>query len=245
MKRYVSLAIFAACLSAGAGPVTLATDNFVLRDIKEQGLTASSLFKKMRGFGLVDFSICANRAHVWAYDFQQKNIDSAKIFLFFTKKSGNNIYLTWWYHVAPVINENGELLVMDKTLRNRPESTAKWLSKISDTNRCYEIKDEDTDLLQRIYAGVTFPAVTSPERGHYDCYYRIMPSGYWFPRSIAERLLGQDENGAPIAVEELGGNVGRKDAYSACRQSFSGPINGLLGSGSRVCRRYLGQERRQ
>jgi hypothetical protein len=74
-----------------------------MTNIASQGLDKETPFSRMdRKFIKPKSSICSNRALMWANDFKQKwNLDTAKVFLFYTKKKGDVSRKTWWYHVAP------------------------------------------------------------------------------------------------------------------------------------------------
>src|SRR5690606_16235840 len=86
-----------------------------LTDISSKRLNRNDLFEGMdRDFVRLGQTICSNRAHMWAYDFKKKlGLDTGKIFIFYTKQKSSRSLRTWWYHVAPVVNEKGKIWVMD------------------------------------------------------------------------------------------------------------------------------------
>jgi hypothetical protein len=61
----------------------------------------SDLFKSFRK-GARGISQCYNRAHIWVYESKKSfDINSMKVFLFFTKKFIRERDYKWWFHVAP------------------------------------------------------------------------------------------------------------------------------------------------
>lgn len=57
---------------------------------------------------------CYDRAHFWAYQmYRDDNIFSQKVFIYFTNKYKREIHGAWWFHVAPGVNLNSELYVLD------------------------------------------------------------------------------------------------------------------------------------
>lgn len=166
--------------------------NYELTDIAAKGLKKEALFSKMnRDLMKLGASICSNRALVWTFDFKRfHNIDTGKIFLFYTKKTGEVGQKTWWYHVAPIINENGVIYAMDAGFPGDirgPLAPKDWLKRFTGSTNCKEIKASETDLVERMFDGYTFPETTS--YGKYDCYYKYTPAGYWTPSSVAMGLL--------------------------------------------------------
>lgn len=73
------------------------------------------------------FTQCFNRAHVWAkqmYDSHQ--VKSMKILIYYTKKFRREIDGKWWFHIAPMIDVNGQYYVMDKEFTRGPVTDVKW-----------------------------------------------------------------------------------------------------------------------
>lgn len=227
--------------SLWAGPITLPGEDYSLNDVAELGLSKEELFKKMdRDFIKLGGSICANRAHMWSYDFKRTHdIDSAKMFLFYTKKTGEGTVKTWWYHVTPVINEKSELFTMDAGFSGikKPLKPKEWLHYFTGSQNCREIQDTDTGLIKRMFQGSVYPETT--EYGTYDCYYRIVPAGYWFPSSVAMHLLGQDSAGVPSRFERP--EINKNEVYSACLEAVTGSLGRLVGSGRKKCRQFVGE----
>src|SRR5690606_28509557 len=102
---------------AYAQDVKLKNFDWKVTDIKSRGLTSMNIFERMdRKFINLKSSICSNRALMWNHEIEGKyNIDTAKVFLFYTKESGVNEQSIrgWWYHVAPVVSDRGVLTVLD------------------------------------------------------------------------------------------------------------------------------------
>lgn len=75
---------------------------------------------------------CFNRAQYWARTYQlQYNVNSQKIFIFFTSKYIREHNYKWWYHVAPLMLVKawpwgGTEYVMDSTFINTPVSIDRW-----------------------------------------------------------------------------------------------------------------------
>jgi hypothetical protein len=72
-------------------------------------------------------SQCFNRAHIWSKSmWDNYKIKSMKIFIFYTKKFREEVSDKWWFHVAPMINVNGELMVMDREFTRTPKTAEQW-----------------------------------------------------------------------------------------------------------------------
>jgi hypothetical protein len=214
--------------------------NYELTDIAAKGLKKEILFSKMnRDLMKVMASICSNRALVWAYDFKRfYNVDAGKIFLFYTKKSGDVGQKTWWYHVAPIVNEKGVIHVMDAGFPGDirgPLAPKDWLKRFTSSTNCKEIKASETDLVERMFDGYTFPQTTS--YGKYDCYYKYTPAGYWTPSAVAKGLLGVDEEGKPIQYSRE--EFDTDEVFYACVEAATGPVGRALGGGKKLCEKYL------
>jgi hypothetical protein len=222
-----------------AQDITLPGEDYVMNDIASLGIAKEEVFKGMdRKFIKLGGSICANRAHMWSYDFKRDhNIDGGKLFLFYTKKTGEGTLKNWWYHVTPVINEKGQIFAMDAGFSGikKPLTPKEWLHYFTGSYNCREIQDTDTDLINRMFKGAAFPETTAV--GTYDCYYRIVPAGYWFPSSVAKHLLGTDSSGRPVRFERP--EIRKEEVYSACVEAVTSSIGRFLGGGKKKCREYV------
>lgn len=223
--------IFLITLSANlfAGDIYLSDYRAHITDISTLGLTKEALFDKMDDqFINVRGSICSNRALMWVNNLKREDhVDAAKIFLFYTKKTGEVGRKTWWYHVSPMINEAGEMWVMDAGFPrfiDGPLLIKDWLFKFSNSYNCKEILAEDTDLIKLMFKERIFPHKT--KHGKYDCYYRITSSGYWTPGSIAENLLGINEEGKP--VRHTRDEIDKDELMQACQEATKSKVEGFL-----------------
>lgn len=72
-------------------------------------------------------SQCYERAHIWSYQlYQNNNLNTAKVFIFFTNKYKREINGQWWFHVAPAINLNYKLHVLDPEFLADPHPFEAW-----------------------------------------------------------------------------------------------------------------------
>lgn len=240
MKKFFSLALLAMAGSAFAQNYKIPDFNFELTDISSKNLTQGELFEGMdRTLIKRGASICSNRAHVWAYDFKRNNdLDTGKIFLYYTAKTGNLGDIVWWYHVAPVVADKGVPVVMDAGFSNvyGPMSPKSWLERFTKSTNCKEMKASETDLIERIFKARTFPETTS--YGTYDCYYKIVPGTLWTPSHMAKAILGRDATGTPIQFSRNEINV--NEVYTACVEAVTTGFGRFLGSGKKRCAKYLG-----
>jgi hypothetical protein len=233
------------CLSftALSQDLNLSDYNWNIVDVKSKGLSKEILFTKMdRDFVNVKSSICSNRAHMWAHDFKRFYLlDTGKIFLFYTKKKGSASLRTWWYHVAPVVNEGGKIWVMDAGFPGfirGPLTQNEWFSKFADSTNCKEIQAHEKDLIERMFSQQTFPHRTA--YGYYDCYYRIVPHTMWTPGVVAENLLGVDSEGRPVRTERP--EIDMDELYQACIEATSTKIGFALGANKKKCKELTGRE---
>lgn len=222
-----------------AAPVKLDEYNWNLTDIQSKGFSRQSFFDQIdRNFVKVGSSICSNRALMWAYDFKRKHdVDSAKIFLFYTSRTGEIGNKTWWYHVAPMVNENGNLWVVDAgfpgSIRG-PQTKEEWLQKFVGSTNCKAIKSADTDLIERMFWMQAYPERTS--HGTFDCYYRIVPGTLWTPNSVAQNILGRDEDGRPVHYERH--DFDRDELYQSCVEATAGRLGPVFGGTKEQCKSY-------
>lgn len=227
-------------VSAFASDLKLKDYNWNVTDIASRGLTKEALYTSMdREFVRPGKSICSNRALMWANDFKrQHNLDTAKIFLFYTKKRGAVSLKTWWYHVAPVINDKNNMYVMDAGFPgwfNEPLTIEAWLTRFASTAKCKEINANETELIQRIFKGQVFPNETS--YGYNDCYYKVVPHTIWTPDVLAKNLLGVDSNGVPVRVERP--EIHKEELMQACVEATSGKIGYVFGASKEKCKEYV------
>lgn len=91
------------------------------------------------------WSQCFNRAHIWSkHMYDDYKVDSMKILIYYTKKYRKEVSKKWWFHIAPMINVQGEYYVMDREFTSKPVTNDEWekifTKKIKDkTYRCKKI----------------------------------------------------------------------------------------------------------
>lgn len=73
------------------------------------------------------FTQCFNRALVWSKQmYDRDNVKSMKILIYYTKKYRREIDGKWWFHIAPMIDVNGQFYVMDKEFNRAPVTDSAW-----------------------------------------------------------------------------------------------------------------------
>lgn len=215
--------------------------NFTVTDIARKGISKEEIFTSMeRNFIKLGSSICSNRALVWAYDMKRNyQIDTAKMFLFYSDKTGEAGQKVWWYHVTPLVNESGKLWALDAGFPGfvkKPLIPSEWLQKFASSTNCKEIKNTDTDLIETIFTQRRFPSVT--RHGNYDCYYRITSGPYWTPEAVAQNLLQRNSRGQSMNYYRE--KVEMDELMQACMEASSTPIGGIFSNKKKKCREYLG-----
>lgn len=240
--RFLVLSLFA-IFSAHATDIQIKDYKWTMTDVSSRKLSKETLYSRMdRDFIKTKSSICSNRAHMWANNFKKEhNLDTGKIFLFYTKKKGDVSLKTWWYHVAPVINENGNVWVMDAGFPGwikSPLSAQQWLFKFADSTNCKEINANETELIDLIFKGQVFPHQTS--YGYHDCYYKITPHTIWTPEILAMNLTGRNSEGRPVRVER--NEIDSNELFQACIEATSSKFGYALGASKKKCKEYAGIE---
>lgn len=241
MKNIISLFFLSALsLTSHAQTLLLKNFNYKVRDISSRGLNKEDLYLKMnRKLVRHKDSICSNRAHMWVWDFKMSDIDSPKMFMFFTPGTGTFDGVSWWYHVTPLVNEKGKLWVMDAGYPrkvNEPLSPTAWMKRFNgETSVCKEIQANDFELIRRMYSGNAFPETT--KAGRYNCYYIITPPGYWTPGQVARNLLGYDENGR--ATNFSRDDFEEEEVMEACIEASTTPLGWLWGTTLNRCRYFI------
>ena len=212
---------------------------WTLTDVLKKGQTKENLLASMdREFVKIKGSICSNRAHMWVNDFKRKyDLDTAKIFVFYTTEEDHEGRLkVWWYHVAPIVNENNQQFILDPAFSASKALTKdEWFQKISRYKTCREMKSDETELIELIFTQRTFPKQTP--YGTHDCYYRIVPHPYWIPKHIAENLLGVDSAGKAVRVERT--EIDKDELMQSCLESTSSKVGYALGSSKKKCKEYI------
>lgn len=246
MKALISAAlIFSATSSLAAGYIK--DFNYQLTDVATKGLRKESIFASMeRNFIDLEKSICANRAHLWAYDMFRFNgrINTGKIFIFFGssvwKKEDKKTYM---YHVAPYIVENGTEYVMEASYPEvtKPLTVEEWIenetyNRVKGTE-CLEITAQDTDLTEYFYERKILPEKRGNGKPGARCYIRKVPGHYWFPASIAYHDLKRDDEGKPVTHNPT--TFDKEEVMDACVEAASTKLGRLLGGGKAKCKSHL------
>lgn len=215
---------------------------YTLTDITTRGETKDSLFTKMnRDIVKTGSSICSNRALIWTYDMKRFNhIDAAKIYLFYTGKNGEIGSKKWWYHVAPVVNERGQMWVIDGGFPGfvkRPMTIPEWFNRFVNTTNCKMINSRERDLFELMFKGRMYPEYT-PQYGAVDCYAYIAPGPFWTPATVAMGVLQEDSSGNPIRFSRE--DYDMDELFQACKEAATGRLGGVFGGGGKKCKEYLG-----
>jgi len=239
MKMFIIIGSLCLTTLAFAKDLKLNEYDWTVTDVARKGLNKEDLYEGMDTNKInVRSSICSNRALVWAHDFKrQYGLDTAKIFLFYTKKTAGASHKTWWYHVSPMINEGGQLWVMDAGFPgfiDQPVTRDEWFEAFVGSNRCKEIKDGDRDLVEKMVEGRVYPFNTS--HGYYDCYYRITPGTYWTPATVAENILGVNAEGEAARTDRMSFN--NNELYQACVEATTTRFGRIFGGGSDKCKKF-------
>ncbi len=236
---------FTLSFAEAAGEIT--DFDYHLTDLSSRGLRKEDLFAKMERSMLdLERSICANRAHLWAYDFfREYNINSGKIFIFF----GSSIWTDkdkhgYMYHVAPYVLENGKEFVMEAGYPlevKKPLTVNEWIENETygrvSASDCLEINSSDTDLTEYFYERINLPEKRSGGRQAARCYIRKVPAYYWFPASIALHDLRKDEEGNTIDFDPK--TFDKQDVLEACIEAASTKFGRLFGGGRAKCKTHL------
>jgi len=243
MKAFLALALLS--FQVFASDSGLIKDfNYQLTDIAQRNLSKEELFSSMLRNGVdLEHAICANKAHVWGFDFENRyQIKTGKIFMFFGASIWENASQGWMYHVAPYIVENGQEWVMEASYPSEvsePLSVNAWLENETDgrikASQCREIFAADTDLTQYFYERYNLPETRNGKPGAV-CYFRKVPGHYWYPTSIAYHDLKKDEDGNEIDYDPK--SFDTDDVYSACVEIMTSKIGRFFGGGKGHCKRY-------
>ncbi len=240
MKLISFFILLSVSFSALSQEILLKNYNWFLTDISELNLSKEEVFHDLdRSFIKTDSAICSNSAHMWANDLKIKyDIQSGKIFVFFTKINSDDGLKTWWYHASPLINENGAMWVLDAGYPysiKSPLSLEGWFSFFAKTTSCKEINLGEIELIEFMFKGQVFPQTT--KFGKYDCYYKITPHTIWTPTSIAKSLLGKDQNGRSVKVDWQ--EINKSELFQACLESTTTKLTYHLNSSKYRCRKYV------
>ena len=219
--------------------------NYQLTDVATAGLRKEDLFANMERKMLdLEKSICANRAHLWAWDIHKLgNINTGKIFIFFGKSIWTkNDKKGYMYHVAPYIVENGNEYVMEASYNDvpKPLSIDEWIENET-YNRvkgsdCLEITAADTDLTEYFYDRGYLPEVRKNGKPGARCYIKKTPGYYRFPMNIATHELGKNSSGKPTEYNPT--QFEKDEVLEACVEA-TGKAGRFFGGGRDKCKKHL------
>lgn len=123
---------------------------------------------------------CYNRAHIWNRQMHKDHgVKSEKIFIFYTSKYRRTYRWKWWFHTAPMVQVNGEDIVLDREFTSEPKTAADWERQFSAPNRedqdhrCKEI-DGMSEYYDRQNMNNTF------------CNILVSPMYYWEPSELSD-----------------------------------------------------------
>lgn len=144
---------------------------------------ATEIFNSMLNDGDKGRSQCFKRAHMWAYDMWSKlNIQSEKLFIFYTKRYAILEDFEWWFHVAPMVTAGGEEYVLDGTFMEKPITVKEWKDHFIKSNK------------------ITCPVIDTYQEFENNqwnrlCYLMKVPMYYFSPLNIENRdKKGQERN---------------------------------------------------
>jgi hypothetical protein len=245
MKSLTALSLIS--LSAFANtPGYISDFNYQVSDLATMGLSRQTLFEKMERKMLdLENSICANRAHMWAYDLSKYNIQTGKIFLFFGSSIWTDDKHGYMYHVAPYIVDNGVEYMMEASYGDlsEPLKIKEWVENETygrvTAADCIELTAEDTDMTEYFYERINLPEKKRPSgKPAARCYYRRVPGYYWFPASIAYHDLKRDADGVKFEFDPK--DFDKDDVVEACVEAASSKFGRFFGGGRLKCQAHLG-----
>lgn len=248
MKLLLLAGVFSSSLLASPGPGHLKDFDYQLTDFAQAGINKELVFSRLeRKMIDLEKSICANRAHLWAYDiFRTTGAKTGKIFIFFGKSIWQGDKKGWMYHVAPYIIENGSEYVMEASYSDieKPLTVEEWAENETygrvKGNECLEITAADTDLTEYFYERRTLPEQREGNLPGARCYIKKVPGYYWFPASIAAHELGRDGKGKKVEFNPT--SFDKEEVLSACVEAASSKLGRLFGGGKDKCKKHLGMK---
>lgn len=142
---------------------------------------------------------CFNRAHYWAkYMKDYFSVDSMKVHVFFTNRYMREVSKKWWFHVAPMVELNNKLMVLDNTFFKRPVSLKDWEKRF--TRKMYR-RGVPADYRCRVIENVSDYHDEKNQENEY-CNILVSSMFYWGPVEIE-----QMEKSGVLASEFKAGEV--------------------------------------
>jgi hypothetical protein len=134
---------------------------------------AQSLMDELK-FYRKSYAECFQRAHLWAFELRQMmNIQSQKVFLFFTDRYTRRTGFDWWFHVAPFVLVNGTEMVLDPYFFSKPVDLQTWTNYFMKSNTSCWIAGTYQDY--------------EAHQQDQDCILRKVPMYYFTPSSVEDR----------------------------------------------------------
>jgi len=120
-------------------------------------------------------SECFNRAYVWSWEMSFNKIKGQRVhlgkaWLFFTRRYIRTYKYKWWFHIAPYINFNNEVRMLDRSFLKNPSTLQEWTDEFIYTKEECKIVNKYSDYAQH-----------QEER---DCYLLKSSVHYWQPLDI-------------------------------------------------------------
>ena len=150
-----------------------------------------------------DFALqCGNRAHVWAWQMNKNfNINSGKLYLYYTPASFNYTGMLWGVHVVPYVIIDGKEYVMEKVreyalgpkgyflktnlLFSGPVLLSDWLQKLTGFSSCRDlsISNPADRPIHEFFKDVW--KIQTPE----NCILQKAPMNYVWPVMIHQKVF--------------------------------------------------------
>ncbi len=247
VKKVVFVCLLAGVPKAFSADVPIQGYNYSVTDVKSKGLSAQKLFDVLTSSWMdLEHSVCANRAHVWSYDFHRKyGINTGTIFIFFGAKVWEGQKHSYWYHAGTYVVENGKELVLEGSYPSevsKPLSVVEWMDNEMegrvDASKCVELKkDQDQDMTSLFYFKDFLPNHRDNGKPAYDCYFRKIPGFIPYPETTAELEFGLDEDGKKTEYNLKG--YDKEILYDACVDAYAGRNFFKKSSARSFCKSYI------
>lgn len=236
MKIIFSMTLAFLAIKANAKELKIDGYDWTMTDIKSRGLNKEDLYEEMdTTFIKAQKSICSNRALMWAQNFKRDHrLNTAKVFLYYTELKSRASLKTWWYHVAPAVNEDGNIWMMDPGFPgfiDGPLSILDWAETMTGSRNCKQIKPNETELIELMFSTRVFPRRTS--YGWHDCYYMVTPHTLWTPETVGMSLLGKNSDGEPVHFSRP--RIDKDEYYQACIEATTGKLGFLFRGNKEKC----------
>ncbi len=117
---------------------------------------------------------CYQRAHFWSAEMlQMANIQSGKMFVFFSVKYMREYRFNWWFHVAPFVLVNNEEQVLDSWFLDHPVDVQTWTNLFLDPHPICKVVSNYKDY-------------ENHQQDEY-CFLRKLPMYYFEPTEVENR----------------------------------------------------------